>query len=735
MATNNVTNYDYQDLRSRIQEKLKNKQGWGDGYESTVGQILIDTLADAADNLSYMLERRSQESFQTTARLRSSVASRASELGYRSRRASAANGYVTLRLVDENGVAKPVAAGGEVVIPEGTPMTFDEEAFYTTAEYIIEEGMSEIDMAVSQGVVETLTFNPATEETFTSSQYILIPDYEYIDENSIVVISEGIEYRDVKELDQQDGIGIGALSFAGARTQDGSSAYYDIRYAHDGMRIQFGDDLFGRTPEDTITVTIVRTKGEQVRVLSVNNEFRFEFDTFSDGINVTPPNEYEYLMTNNTQIVGGRAPETLEEIRTNAPLFITTNNRAVSLDGYGYWARRSNIGGIIDSRAFAESEIDTLLYNINNVYIAYLTETGVELSVQQKQDLIDFIKERDVALAHIVPRPASEIQLGMDLSVKRNAELQIAPEDLYLIIRAYIMEYYKRREGSIGIEYQKSDFIRDAYNLQTRVAGVDYNVVDFIDVDIFAYQIAEYPLEVNDCLIRLRNDGATAQVGDEFTLLIDNTPYTVTVEADDLNTGEFYVNMLFKMRDYLYTVTELISAVNVTTDGVNNEFILQIKTRDGLGGFRIDTNAGDFAADTIVNFKLQIHPKIFNNEFEDILLRNGVYITDSNGDVLYYDNGEGFWVDADTGDIINLDPQNTGGGSGGEAEIPTQMIDYITANLTLPTLPTGTYYVKYRQDKYENFKANSATAVTLIPPKEEYDDVAETFTKINLIPV
>src|SRR5690554_1781056 len=196
-----------------------------------------------------MFERRSQESFQTTARLRSSVASRASELGYRSRRAIAASGLITLRLINEDGSPKPVEAGGEVIIPEGTPLTFDDEDFYTTAEYIIEEGMSEIEISVSQGVVEELTFNPNSEETFVSSDYVLIPDYEYIDENSLVVISENIEYRDVKELDQENGIGIGSLSFSEPRSGHEGGAYYDVRYAHDGLRIQFGDHLCGRTPE------------------------------------------------------------------------------------------------------------------------------------------------------------------------------------------------------------------------------------------------------------------------------------------------------------------------------------------------------------------------------------------------------------------------------------------------------------------------------------------------------
>lgn len=729
ISTNNVTNYDYDDLRKKITDRLKDKEGWGDGYESSVGQNLIDIAADAADILSYMLERRSQESFQSTARLRSSVAAKASELGYRSRRASASNGTLTLTLTDENGNPKPVETGGLVTISEGEEVTFDRETFIVTADYVIEEGMSSVDIEVTQGVREIMEVYPEGEPTFQDSGYVLIPNYEYIDNNNFRVVSDNVEYQDVEVLDSANGVGIGSLSFSPARTGDERSAYYDIRYAQDGMRVQFGDDLFGMKPENLIEISYIRTDGERVRVLSLNNNFRFNFDTFSDGINVVPENEYEYTLTNKTQIIGGRPPETLSDIRKNAPLYLTTNNRAVSLEGYSYWAKRSGVADIIDARAFSESEIDTLIYNMNNIYIAYLTETGGELLPIEKQELIDFVKERDVALAHIIPQQANEIKLGIELHLKKNPKLQIGYSDLYLIVRDFLMNYFKRRDGSIGREYQKSDLIRDFYDLETRVNGVDFRVTDFVDIDIHAFQEAVYPLAVEEVLVRLDNNGTTATVGDVFSLNIDGVQHSVTVEQSDLDSGEFYANMLFKMRDQLYLETELISDTYIISDGTNSDYVLNIKSRDKLGSFIIQADSGNFSQDTSLNFSLQIYPRQFNNEFDDILLRKGVFVTDENGQVLYYDNGEGFWIDKSTGNVVLFDSVSTGN------PVQSEMIDYVTAKLTLPELPQGTYYVKYKQDRYDNFDANSASAVTLIPPKETYEDTVETFSVIDLIQV
>lgn len=724
MATSNdVTNYEYQDLRNKIQENLKNKQGWGDSYESSVGQNLIDIAADAADILSYMLERRSQESFQSTARLRSSVAAKSSELGYRSRRAVASTGKLNLQLNDENGQPKPVETGGVVFVERGTEVLFDNETFIVDADYTIEEGNSSVVIDVTQGTRETIVVDPTTEETFINNGYIIIPNYEYIDERSLRVVSNNVEYQDIVSLDNANGVGIGSLSFAPSTTDPQTSSYYDVRYAQDGMRIQFGDDLFGQKPSTPIEISFIRTDADAVRVLSINKNFAFNFDVFGDGINVVPANVYEYELTNQSQIIGGRPPETLNEIRVNSPLFLTTNNRAVSLDSYSFWAKRSNVGGLIDARAYAENEMNTLLYNMNNIYISYLTETGVDLIPSQKQDLIDYIKERDVALAHIVPKRADEIRLGLEVELKRDERLRIPDSDLFQVIRDFLLAYYDRSNGSIGRSFQKSDLIRDFYKLQTRVAGIDFDVTDFVDININAYQEISVPTDTSEYLVRLNSDGTGVVVGDVFSLNIDGTQHSVTVENADLTDGTFSVNMLFKMRDELYASTDLIPTVEIATDEGTSEFILYIKSRDNLGNFVASADSGDFVADTVVNANVQIFLKEFNNIFEDILLRGSINIINTVGDVLYVDF-EGGWLDIDTGTVID---------TGTLVPSTFDMINYIKGTLTLPPLVEGNYIIKYKQDRYDNFKANNAAAVTLIEPKLEYDDLTETFTTITFI--
>lgn len=723
-----VTNYEFQDLVDKIQNKLQSKPGWGDAYDSSVGQTIIDINAEAADILSYMLERRSQENFLSTARLRSSIVSNASSSGYRPRRAVASNGTLEIQLQDQDGNAAPVETDGEVIIPNNTNITFNNENFVSTDQISLTEGQDTVEIPIEQGTYEELTFNPNQEQSFIDNSYVLIEDYESIAERSIKVVSGGVEYQDIREVDESRNIGSLLFSEDLSPEDEQTGAYYDIRYTHDGMRIQFGNNNFGREPNEQITISFIRTKGEEVRVVGIGNRFELPQETLSDGLNVTPPNEYYYSLTNITQIVNGRAPESLEDIKINAPLSNTLNQRAVSVPGYNFWAKRSDVGGIIDANTFTERELNTLLFNLNNIYVSYLTETGQELSEIEKQEFIDFMKERDVALAHIIPIQADEIRLGMDINFKRNDQLPISNSELYQIIKNFLQNKFERREGSIGKDYQKSDTIRDFYDITTTSGGVEYQITDFVDIEINAYQDFTAPIQTNDVNVYMNpNVENTATAGDTFTLTIDGSDYTVSVESGDIGSN-LYVEMLYKMRDELLTNTNLKSRVVTYSDGDNDFYILEIKTFDIFGTFVIENNTGDLQSAVEIIQQYQIIPKPYNPMgTEQNLLPGSISILDSSGGIVYEDDGDGFWVDQSGNQVPLSDFFN----QDGVAEAP---INYETAVVYLPSdIPNGDYTIKHKQDEYENFEANNAAAVTLINPKEDFEDEVETYTQIRFV--
>ena len=128
------------------------------------------------DNLNYMLERRTQESFLPTAKLETSVHSIVGLLGYRPKRKVSSSGTMTLSLVDGNG--SPVENSDVISIPKYSKITFDGKNFANTEELTLLPtpiAAFPYTFNVKEGLVEELLFDATdTSGTLFNSNYITI---------------------------------------------------------------------------------------------------------------------------------------------------------------------------------------------------------------------------------------------------------------------------------------------------------------------------------------------------------------------------------------------------------------------------------------------------------------------------------------------------------------------------------------------------------------------------------
>jgi hypothetical protein len=85
--------------------------------------------------------------------------------------------------------------------------------------------------------------------------------------------------------------------------------------------------------------------------------------------------------------------------------------RAVTNTDYAYWARQVEELDIVDSSAVGELEIDTLIYNMNNVYLTYLKSDGTDLTVDELTKLSTFMDSVKTSQAHIVYRNAKKLYI------------------------------------------------------------------------------------------------------------------------------------------------------------------------------------------------------------------------------------------------------------------------------------------------------------------------------------
>lgn len=687
-----LTNYEFEGLVSHITDLYKANDGLADTYDSATGQLLIQLLADVADNLHYKLERRSQENYTSTARLESSIRAAVSSIGYRPRRKVSSTGTVLVELLDSEG--NPVVSQGNINFLHGTSIFFDGIEFVVDSDHTIVAGESSIDIKVKQGryVSEVFNFN---ELPYSSQNYVEFSDSVNKEEHSIVISDDDGVYSDV--LSGESGLRIRSMSFA-----DSNTAVYDIKNTKAGMRIEFGDGIFGKKPKGNVKVSWVESDGGSVNIVKTGLSFKLDSSILTDDVPVNPPNRYTYTIENITPIRGGQDEESIEDMRHNVQSFLRTNDRAVTNFDYEFWTKRSGIGNISDVNVYGESETNILIFTMNNVYISYATADRLPLTVNQVQDLRNYLNNIKMNTTHLVFKPADFVYLGMDVKFKRHPSLPITDAQLYKIVRDNINSYFSIKTGSIGKEFQHSEFIEYLQNLKVTFNDIIYRITDFVSVSIEGVMPLLMPQDTYDSIIEI-ND-YTVVANDVWSVIIDDIPYTVV--ATSLDTVESIID---KMQQKIFEGTSLMLAKP-------NPNQIRIKHPDFIGTYTISMGAGEISQ--YAGFKQLIKlPRSTNehNQHVNQILPGSVKIVTSNGSVIMEDNGEGLLVS----------PDNT---------YPSVDIDYSMANFEYPAIPQGEYFVKFKQNNYQNYSVTRDSVLDVMPIREDMDsEVGYYFSTIDLL--
>lgn len=545
------TNIEFQERLERVTDLLKNADGWGDAYDSSTGQTLIQLLVHTTDELAYMLQRRTTESYLETAQLRSSIIARACELGYRFKRATANSGYLLLTL--------QFPASYQITIPAFSVVKYEELEFITMYDTIIPAGDVTASIAVKQSTVVTQDFDLDGDNKLT------IPDYEYIDNDFMLVYSNGEIYYDVRSISD---VNKRAISFL-----DSDDAYYDIKYTNQGMCIIFGDGVIGKKPESSVTIThlFVDTEVEGLSVL--NRDFEFE-NPVVDAMGTEIP----YSCINTTRISNLTLPEGDMSIKKNATDYHKTNNRATTNSDYSYWAKNIPNVKIVDARAVGEVELNSILYNTNNVYLTYLKNDGTKLTSDERIAVLRFFDSIKTSQAHIVLKDADILKIQAILDIKRNPKLPISDSELYDLLRKYLVNYFTLGEGSIGRELQRSDFIRDLYKESVTRNGIDYALIDYCNFDMNGVYEFSVPVKTTTTTVNLAIDYPIT-IGHTFVLVIANIVCSITVDdGDDRKT------ILEKMIDKIKSVTPFDAKMilgSVVLDAFGNPITVEIDNNVG----------------------------------------------------------------------------------------------------------------------------------------------------------
>lgn len=685
-----LTNYNYEDLVEKITEDYKDKTSSGNAYEGSTGQMLIELLADTTDHLHFMLERRTQESYVSTARLDSSVRAAVSSIGYRPRRKVSATGKVKISLIDDD--ENPVNSTGNIIIPYGKEITFDDNTFIVDGDYRIEAGESEVEVDVKEGTLKEYTANFATSPE-EDDNFILFDEYVDMEEYSLQVTEQNTIYKDV--YDEKKGLRVRAISFSGE-----GDPVYDLKYVREGMRVLFGDGTFGKKPTGDVTVSWVESSGDDTWIVDTGLEFDMEDEVLTDDVLVTPPNEYDYKITNTTPIRGGGEEETIEEMKTDLTAFIRSNDRAVTNFDHEFWVLRSGIGDIADANAYGEHETNRLIFTMNNVYVTYATNDGLDLLPEQVRQLKDYMDEVKVATTRIIFRPADKIHLGVTVDFKRHRSLPISDSQLYQVLVERINDYFKVERGIIGRGFQHSEFVEFLQNLTIDFKRITYPMTDFVKVDVIGMVPFEVPTPTYDGIISISDD-YSIQPNDVWNVTIDDETFTVVTTSSDTIKG-----VVDQMMEKIFLGTNLMLA------RVDDKSI-RLTHPQNTGTYEISIGSGDLSDYITFNQYISIPKPVNGFTNDDAIYTGSVDVVDESGDVLLVDDGNGNLTESSQIDVS---------------------IDYNKAVFQIPSLPEGKYYIRFQQNEFQNFGVADNGMISLMPFKKmSYTGDDHYFSSLELL--
>jgi len=402
----NYVDFDFDSIVTQLQDHLRNTAAWKDVYRSSTGQTLIELLGYVLNLAMFYAERRAEESYLSTAQLRSSIVNLVSLLNYQPKRKTSSSGSLTFS-IDE-------ALTKIVYIPKYTEcQSVDGIKFITNAPAAIQKGQTSVSVAAIQGEIIQTEISPdgSPDQKYTiNSQNV---------ENSIDTTNPTLRVLIDGELWTP------VSSFLG---YDSSSKVYRILNNMEGtVSVLFGDDSAGMAPESgtTLVIQYVESAGLSGNVTSTDR-----ITTINDSIYDEDGSVVTVSVTNSGTFLGGDDEESIEEIRKEAPLVFKTGDRAVTKEDFV--AIISNFSGVADVNVWGENEEAELAGTsavqsmLNKVKICLILQewilpdddfkTTVAADVYDKSMLTVKYEFVDPVILNIIPLLIVKVNQGYSLS-------------------------------------------------------------------------------------------------------------------------------------------------------------------------------------------------------------------------------------------------------------------------------------------------------------------------------
>jgi hypothetical protein len=470
MATNiTSTQLDFDSIKNKLKTFFAQQSEFEDyDFEAAGLSNLLDVLAYNTHFNGLVANFALNESFLTTAQLRSSVLSHAESLGYTPRSKTSATAYLNLQITNTNpgrsGTATLPANTKFSSTVDGVSYTFQTLVPYTATDdgngvYRFQTGAGSYSIPVIEGVSTTKTFyvGEASER-----QLYIIPD-ENMDSSTLDVkvynSANSSEYTQYTDLDE-------------ASSVTSSSTYYDIHEAPNGFfELHFGDG---------VTTGVAPTAGNKIVVtyLSSNGAAANTGATFSAQSTISMDGA-SYSLSVSTAVVatGGRAKEDIETIRQNAPIAFAAQQRLVTANDYEGLIKQ-NFSSVNDVSAWGGEDNDPPEYG--KAFVSLRFADGVSAAAQQiikdsiVNDLTNNLSIMSIDTKFVDPTTAF---VGCSITFNYNPNLSTTPVNLVESqVITLVQNYFTDNLKTFGGIFRRSNLLTAIDDLSPAVLNSKMDV-------------------------------------------------------------------------------------------------------------------------------------------------------------------------------------------------------------------------------------------------------------------
>lgn len=461
-ASLQVSELDFEEIRANLKEFLRQQEEFQDyDFEGSGMAVLLDILAYNTHYMSYYLNMVGNEMFLDSAQLRNSVVSHAKLMNYVPSSVEGAEAKVNIVVTpsateDQDATSLTMERYTRFMGTSVDGINYPFVVLTTNTATKSSGSFTFSNVSIKQGEVVTLQYR-MTAGKANGNRRFDIPSSNVDTQTISVSVQESVTNTDTIVYSQADDL---------TTLLPNSTVYFLEENENSEYSIYFGDDIIGRKPDvgNVILVTYLDSVG------SISNGIGSFVAT--DGIGDYTDNvEIETV----TSSLGAKDIETVQQIKHRAPIFYSTQNRAVTDKDYKTLILK-DFKNIDSVAVWGGEDNDPIIYG--KVFISLKTKGNYFLTNLEKERVKEsLIRNRNVMTVTPEILDPDYVFLIIKGKIFYDPKLTSSDQDSILtLVKAAVSDYVDDELNNFNSIFRKSKLLEYIENAEASITGSDIEV-------------------------------------------------------------------------------------------------------------------------------------------------------------------------------------------------------------------------------------------------------------------